>query len=187
MRSSLPTSLLAATALIGAGLLTAPGAAAGSSVDPSTLSPPPPPGATCQQDGRFVLCNTFVNEDPAGEQFDELPCGWLYVNGPDRRLGTRWYEAGVLVRRLVRQDVDQTLSLSPDGSGPTLKVTAHDSWWGLADGALAFHGNGVTISAPGAGVLAHIAGYDDLDGNHHGVLRWLDDPATAAAACTALT
>jgi hypothetical protein len=93
----------------------------------------------------------------------------------------------VLVRRLVRQDVDQTLSLSPDGSGPTLKVTAHDSWWGLADGALAFHGNGVTISAPGAGVLAHIAGYDDLDGDHHGVLRWLDDPATAAAACAALT
>jgi hypothetical protein len=96
-----------------------------------------------------VLCNTFVDEDPAGEQFEELPCGWLYINGPDHRLGTRWYEDGVLLRRLVRQDVDQTLSLSPDGSGPTLKVTAHDSWWGLADGALAFHGNGVTISAPG--------------------------------------
>jgi hypothetical protein len=93
---------------------------------------------------------------------------------------------GVLVRRFVRQDVEQTRSLSPDGSGPTLSVTAHDSWWGLED-PLVIHGLGFRVSAPGTGVIAVIAGLDDIEGNHHGVLRFIEDPAAATAACDALT
>jgi hypothetical protein len=177
---------LVAAGVLAASLVAAPAAMAGTTVDPSTLTPPPPAGATCQQDGRFVICRTYVNFEPMNEPEAVLPCGQTYISGLDQRLGTRWYQDGVLVRRLVRQDVNETLSLSPDGSGPTLSVTAHDSWWGLAD-PLVVHGLGYKVSAPGTGVIAVIAGLDDIEGNHHGVLRLIDDPAAAAAACDALT
>ena len=185
LRAVISASVVA-LGVLAASLMAAPAAVAGRSVDPSTLTPPPPPGATCQQNGRFVICHTFVDLDPVNEPDVLLPCGQTYLSGPDHRLGTRWYEDGVLVRRFVRQDVNQTLSLSRDGSGPTLSVTAHDSWWGLAD-PLVFHGLGYKVSAPGTGVIAVIAGIDDIEGNHHGVLRFIEDPAAAAAACDALT
>ena len=35
-----------------------PAAFAGASVDPDTLTPPPPPGARCSADGRYVICST---------------------------------------------------------------------------------------------------------------------------------
>ena len=108
-------------------------------------------------------------------------------DGPDHRLGTRWYDDGVLARRLVRQDTEQTLSLQPDGSGPALTVTQHDSWWGVSDDALVFHGNDVLVTAPGGGVVAHIAGLDELDGTHHGVLSWIEDPDVVPVVCAALT
>jgi hypothetical protein len=140
LRGVIRASLVAA-GVLAASVVAAPAAIAGAIVDPSTLTPPPPGGATCQQDGRFVICHTTANNDPVNEPDVVLPCGQTYISGADHRLGTRWYEDDVLVRRLVRQDVELTLSLSPDGSGPTLSVTAHDSWWGLAD-PLVVHGLG---------------------------------------------
>jgi len=179
---------LVAAVVLAASLLAAPAAVAGTIVDPSTLTPPPPAGATCQQDGRFVICHAELNSDAVNEPTDMvLPCGQIYVTGSDNRVSIRWYEDGVLVRRFVRQDVSLTLSLSPNGSGPTLSGTGHQNWWGLPDGPLAVHGLNTKVSAPGIGVIAIIAGYDDIEGNHHGVLRFIDDPAVAAAVCDALT
>jgi hypothetical protein len=169
-------------------LLAAPPAGARTVVDPSTLSPVPPAGADCWRTAPDdVVCHTFVNDDPIGEPALDLSCGTLYVTGPDHRLGTRWYSGGALQRRLVRQDVDQTVSLRPDMSGRTLHVEQHASWWGVSDDALVFHGNTLTISGPGVGVVAKVSGTDEVDGTHHGVLRLFDDPAVDAAMCAALT
>ncbi len=148
----------------------------------------PPAGATCWRTGPgAVRCDTFVFLESAGEPAVDLACGTVYVTGPDHRLGTRWYEAGLLARRLVRQDVEQTLSLHPDMSGRTLRVRQHDSRWGVSDDVLVFHGNGLLVSGPGVGVLAHIAGLDELDGTHHGTFSWLEDPDVAPRVCAALT
>jgi hypothetical protein len=181
----LATVVLSAAAAV---VLAAAPAGARAQIDPSTLSPVPPAGADCWGTGADdVVCHTFVNVDPVGEPALDLTCGTLYLTGPDHRLGTRWYSAGVLQRRLVRQDVDQTVSLQPDMSGRTLHVEQHASWWGVSDDALVFHGNTLTVSGPGVGVVAKVSGKDDLDGTHHGVIRLFDDPAVDAAMCAALT
>jgi hypothetical protein len=39
-----------------------PASAAPKSVDPDTLTPPPPPGAECQQTGTYIICHTFGDE-----------------------------------------------------------------------------------------------------------------------------
>jgi hypothetical protein len=49
------------------------------------------------------------------------------------------------------------------------------------------HGAEATVSAPGFGVIAHIAGLEDADEIHHGAFRFLDDPAVVARLCDALT
>lgn len=168
-------------------LLGAPPAGARVAVDPGTLSPVPPAGASCWRTSPgHVLCNTFVFIESDGEPVVDLSCGTVYVSGPDHRLGTRWYEGGTLVRRLVRQDSEQTLSLTPDMSGPTLRVQQHDSWWGVSDDALVFHGNGLLVTGPGFGVVAHMAGLDELDGTHHGTFSWLEDADVAPRVCAAL-
>ena len=73
-------SLLALFAVFAGGvmmLLAAP-AAAGPIVDPSTLQPEPP-NAVCREDGRQVICDTFLVEEVVNEpiaDFD-LPCGTI--------------------------------------------------------------------------------------------------------------
>ena len=56
------TAILALIALIGAAVP----AAAGSLVDPNTLQPVPP-NATCRDDGRQVICDTFIEESALNE------------------------------------------------------------------------------------------------------------------------
>ena len=72
---------------------TAP-AQAGSSVDPSTLQPVPPPGATCTQDGLWVICHTLVQIVRENEPVFELQCGQVYENSTDTLDGTRCTRTG---------------------------------------------------------------------------------------------
>jgi hypothetical protein len=178
-------------ALVG-GLLIAAPASAGPTVDPSTLTPPPPPGAECRLDGQWIICQTSVVIDQVNEPIGTvLPCGEIYDTSHDVRNGIRFYNAeGLLVKRFATQHSEGTWSLSPTGEGPTvdLRVTAN-SWTVLAvpgdesTEALTEHGNEVTISSPGSGVIVHIAGLNLPEGDHRGVFR----VEVAAELCAALT
>jgi hypothetical protein len=125
-----------------------------------------------------------------------VSCGTIYETSTDVRYGIRWYNAAdsIIVKRNVTQKVEGTWSLSPDGSGPTVIVTASDNWYDgnhadptdLESGTGASHGE-VTIRAPDVGVIVHIAGLDRTDEAHHGVFRFQEDPAVATKLCAALT
>jgi hypothetical protein len=179
-------------ALVGAGILALAGlvgmavpAAAGPLVDPDTLQPPPPPGA--------ALEFTPVNEPILDI---ELPCGTMYWTGTDVRSGIRWYNADdrKLVKRFVTRDTDSVVSLSPTGAGPTATLTQHSNWWTYyavpgdeSSGSGPARGNDLIISAPGYGVIVHIAGLSVPDETFHGTFRFPEDPEVAAELCAALT
>lgn len=179
------------------GLLIASPASAGPTVDPSTLTPPPPPDAQCQLNGQSIICQTSLVGDLVNEPIFELPCGQVYETSHDARSGIRFYNAnGLLEKRFVTQDVDGTWSLSPTGVGPTVNIRISDNWWIVlavpgdeSTGALTAHGNGFTASSPGFGVISHIAGLDLPDGSgHRGVSRFVEeDPEIATELCDALT
>jgi hypothetical protein len=166
---------------------------AGSLVDPSTLQPVPPPGAVCRADGQQTICHTGLRFDLVNEPVFDLPCGTVYETSIDVRRGIRWYDAdGKLTTRFVGQDAEGSLSLSPTGAGPTVTVTVHANWRNEysppgqdADSVPATsHGDGLTVRAPGVGVIAHIAGLDLPDGTHRGAIRGVDDPGPLCAALT---
>ena len=167
-------------------------ASAGALVDPSTLTPPPP-NATCCADGGKVICDTFVVEDLTNEPVFDLPCGTVYETSHYRGDGTRWYVNGLVVRRHVAMSLEGSWSLSPDGSGPTVKISGGWSgqtiWTTPGDTNSAVEtesGSDFKASAPGAGVIIHDAGLALPDGTHHGLAGDFDSPATAAALCAAL-
>jgi hypothetical protein len=192
-------------ALVGAGILTLAGlvgmaapAAAGPLVDPDTLQPPPPPGAECRLDGQRIICQTSLVIDQVNEPIGiVLPCGEIYDTSHDVRRGIRFYNSeGLLVKRFATQDSEGTWSLSPTGEGPTVDLRVNANWWIVLavpgdefTGALTQHGNEVTISSPGSGVILHIAGLDLPEGDHRGVFRIIEDaqPQVAADLCEALT
>lgn len=171
-------------------------ALAAATVDPSTLTPPPPEGSVCRADGQWIICETSVAFAPVNEPGDELPCGSIYQTGTDERVGIRWYTSGgLLAKRFVKQDVDLTWSLSPTGAGPVVSVSAHANWRNVYavlgsdpnTEPQPTHGLQLKISQPGVGVIAQIAGLGGKDETHHGVFRLFDDPAVASALCEALT
>ena len=119
-------------ALLAAGMLAAaaPSTFAGPpTVDPSTLQPEPPPGASCRLDGRFVICQTEFHEPFDAEPIVELPCGTLYQTSRDDREGIRWYEDGLIVRRFVSRHMSGYWSLSPTGEGPRVTIIGHSNFW----------------------------------------------------------
>jgi hypothetical protein len=187
-------------AALGAGialmLAAAAPALAGPTVDPSTLTPPPPPGAECRLDGRWIICQTSLVIEVVNEPIFELPCGQLYETSTDVRSGIRFYNAeGLLVKRFGTQDVEGRWSLSPTGEGPVVDIRVHANLWIIlavpgdeSTGELTQHGNEFTASSPGFGVIAHIAGLDLPEGDHRGVFRVVEeDPEVAAELCAALT
>src|SRR5262245_56200105 len=98
LRTLVGTGILALTGLIGV----AGPAAAGPLIDPNTLQPVPP-NATCRDDGRQIICDTFLEEfavDEPNSDFD-LPCGTIYETSYYRGDGTRWYEDRLAVKRHV--------------------------------------------------------------------------------------
>jgi hypothetical protein len=170
-------------------------AAASTVVDQSTLIPVPPPGAVCHADGPWTICHTEVSFPSLNDPVFDLPCGTVYLTGSDVRHGIRWYNSdNKIVKRFVTQDAEGTLSLLPQGAGPTVTVTAHDNWRNVytvpgdvSSGEQPTHGDVLTLQAPGFGVIAHIAGLNPDDPAGHGIVRSVDDPAVAAKLCAALT
>ena len=154
------------TLSMGASLLlaSAPASLAGS-VDPSTLQPPPPPGAKCHTAGNQVICDTVLNFDLENQPDFDLPCGTLYLTGTDYREGFRFYVDGLMVRRHVTGALNVTGSLSPSGDGPTIRLIARWNIWsvwpvpgGGDDDAIAIEkGPELEGDRPGAGVgLPHL-------------------------------
>jgi hypothetical protein len=189
--------LLALFAVIAGGVLIflAAPAAAGPVVDPSTLQPPPP-NAVCREDGRQVICDTFVDEIVVNEPIVdvELPCGTIYETSHFYGAGMRWYVDGLLVKRLVVADLHGTWSLSPTGAEPTVTISAHWSFWtflsvpgDLLTASEINHGSVFKATAPRFGVVVQEAGLASDDG-HHGLFRGFpDEPEIAARLCDALT
>lgn len=183
----------AGVALLAIGGLTATPAGAGPIVDPDTLQPAPPPGAECRADGRWTICHTGVVIDAVDEPAFDAPCGTIYETIHDVRRGIRWYnDDGQLVKRFVTQDAEGTWSLSPAADQPTASLSAHANWRNVyavpgddSTGPMVVHGDGLTVQAPGYGVIVHIAGLDLPDGEHRGVVRFGD--AELDKLCTALT
>jgi subtilisin family serine protease len=188
----------AVTLALAGGLLVAAPASAGPTVDPSTLTPPPPPGAECRLDGQWIICQTSLVIDQVNEPIGiVLPCGEIYDTSHDVRNSIRFYNSeGLLVKRFATQQSEGTWSLSPTGEGPTVDLRVNANWWIVlavpgdeSTGALTQHGNEVTISSSGSGVILHIAGLDLPEGDHRGVFRIIEDaqPQVAADLCEALT
>jgi hypothetical protein len=187
---------LAVTPVIASLVLAAP-TFAGPIVDPNTLQPVPP-NATCRDDGRQIICDTFVEESIVNEpiaDFD-LPCGTIYETSFFRGDGTRWYVDRLAVKRHVAASLDGTWSLSPTGAGPTVKISGHWSIWTVwttpgDDSTLVEYrssGNDFKVSAPGFGVILQNAGVTYADGTHHGVsAQFPFTPEVEATLCAALT
>ena len=197
-RATLLLAAMLATLLLACGAALA----APKSVDPKTLTPPPPPGAECKDTGNFILCQTFFDEPSlVNEPVFELSCGTVYETSNVHREGIRWYSPeGLLLRRFVTEDVQGTWSLSATGEGPTVGFFAHDNWTDVyttpgdeESVSTTYHGDSFTAMAPGYGVLFHIAGIDLPNGTHHGAggAFFIDDegnvdPEADAALCAAL-
>jgi hypothetical protein len=187
---------LAVTPVIASLVLAAP-TFAGPIVDPNTLQPVPP-NATCRDDGRQIICDTFLEEFAVNEpiaDFD-LPCGTIYETSFFRGDGTRWYVDRLAVKRHVAASLDGTWSLSPTGAGPTVKISGHWSIWTVwttpgDDSTLVEYrssGNDFKVSAPGFGVILQNAGVTYADGTHHGVsAQFPFTPEVEATLCAALT
>jgi hypothetical protein len=171
-------------------------ASAGAIVDPNTLQPVPP-NATCRDDGQQVICDTFVVEDLVNEPISDfdLPCGTIYETSHYRGDGTRWYVDRQVVKRHVAASLDGTWSLSPTGTGPTVRISGYWSIWTVwttpGDDSTAVEtgrGNDFKVSAPGFGVILHDAGLTYPDGTHHGLTAEFPfTPEVEAALCAALT
>lgn len=176
--------------------LMAPAAGAGTpTVDPSTLQPVPPPGASCRLDGRFVICHTELHQSFESEPVLDLPCGTIYETSRDDREGIRWYSNGLLVRRRVTAVLSGFWTLSVTGDAPHVAIGAHWNWWAIPavpggdmdTETITTHGNEFVAKAPDGRVIAHLAGLDLPDGTHRGVLHIPDDPEIAVTLCDALT
>ena len=196
MRRTIRLSVSAVLAVLTLITVLAPTASAGGIVDPNTLTPVPP-NATCRDDGRQIICDTFFVEDFVNEpiaDFD-LPCGTIYETSHYRGDGTRWYVDRLWVRRHVAASLEGTWSLSPTGARPTVNISGYWSVWTVlttpGDESTAVEtssGNDFKISAPGFGVILQDAGLTYADGTHHGIAGQIPfTPEVAAELCAALT
>jgi hypothetical protein len=183
---------LSLTTAAGLLLATVPASLAGS-VDPSTLTPPPPPGARCHTAGQQIICDTVLNFDLVNQPDFELPCGTMYLTGTDYRDGFRFYVDGLIVRRHVTGALNVTGSLSPTGDGPTIRLIARWNIWsvwpipgGGDDDAVAIE-RGLSLKAIGPGIDSDfaIAGQFDAQGNHTGLFTAFSDESMDAL-CEAL-
>ena len=193
---------IAALALVGAvapasAAPAAPASAAAVIVDPSTLTPEPPPGAVCRAAGVQVICQTSFESHVVNEPAFELPCGLVYDTADDVRRGIRWYTDGLLTQRYVFQQAVGHWSLSPTGDGRLAEVTAHVSWRNTDVDPFAPEeewpqttvGMGLKIQADDGGIVYQEAGRWNPEGEYNGHLRFgaFDSPEAQASICSALT
>jgi hypothetical protein len=172
-------------------------ASAGGLIDPSTLFPEPPPGATCRANGAGVICETTFNGSVQNEPAFTLPCGLVYETSDDVRRGIRWYVDGRLTQRFVFQNATGSWSLSPTGAGPSVTLIAHDDWQNRDIDASApgetwpttTHGMLLRITGPDGRQLFQYTGIERPDGSHSGLGAPpdVDSPQFQSAICNALT
>jgi len=179
--------------------------AAPNSVDPDTLTPPPPPGAECKGTGTYVICHTFGDESWANQPDFMLSCGTAYSTGSAHREGIRWYSSEwLLLKRFVKETGAGTISLSPTGEGPTVRFFGHFNYVdylatpGDFDSATTIErGLDTRMWLPGSGVMLRLAGifiFAPEGITHHGAGEFaLDEegnliipPKVDAALCEAL-
>ena len=189
-------TLVAAAAACLCSTVTAAPAMGQGSVDPSTLFPAPPPGATCRTTGQAVRCDTVFDGSVVAEPAFELPCGQVYETSTDVRRGIRWYVDGRLNRRLVFQNAQGSWSLSSTGAAPTVSWVAHASWQNVDIDADApeetwpttTHGLFIRVTDGAGRPLFQYAGLELPDGTHHGLGDWavFESPDVQADLCDAL-
>jgi hypothetical protein len=112
-------------ALAGGGI-----AAAREPVDPSTLNPAPPDffNATCQTQGRQIVCDLAFSDPPFFDEPSAIVCDGteLLVSQTRDVVGKRYYDAdGDLLRRHFREDF--TGSITNPVSGNSAEWVAHNS------------------------------------------------------------
>src|SRR5215217_7856259 len=192
-------------ALILAAIAADTASAAPRTVDPDTLTPPPPPGAECKQTGNYVICRGSFDESWANEPDSLLSCGRAYSTGSEHGEFTFRYSDGLLVRIFFKGTDSGTWSLSPTGEGPTVRFVSHRNSVilfavpGDFDSATEIeHGMDFRIWRPGSGVMMHLAGIfvfaPDGGVTHHGAGELAIDedgnlvipPKDDAALCEAL-
>jgi hypothetical protein len=144
-------------------------------VDPALMQPPL--NATfgpwqCWQTGTGITC--------AGERslaWQGVETGFVcdgrpvYTTGTDVRSQRRYGDAaGLALRTMQHVDIRETLTLSPDGSGPALAGTAHfeEQFHYLVPGDLASRtdrssGLDVHVTGPGVGLVIHDVGLKTFD------------------------
>ena len=186
MRPTLLIPVIAAAIAAPAG---GPGASAHTLVDPTTLTPPLKPFRVCYDDGVRVKCDTsgpsIVYDHEPGL---ELSCGTVYLTGTEDTKAVRWYDADLLlVERNAVDTLRGTLSLSPDGSGPSAGIAADFSWHeafpvpgDLDSDVEVSHGSYVRIQ--GLGAIGMDAGTFKEDGSFWGHAGE-GSPETDAALC----
>jgi hypothetical protein len=168
----------------------APATQARSLVDPATLTPPAQSDAVCYEiGGGSTQCDIYVLLEWANEPAFELPCGLVYETRYDERFVTRWFQDGLLVRRLVHQRAEGTWSLSATGTAPLVTFVSQTNWGevyttpGDPNSNVGHQrGTDLLVMGPDGGVIAHISGRthgpdEDFDG------RFVFDDA---AVCQAL-
>lgn len=166
---------------------------AGNSVDPNTLTPPPP-NAVCHESGHQIICDTYIDDNLVNEPVADLQCGTIYETSHYHGAGTRWYVNRLVDHRHVAASYEGTWSLSPTGAGPVVRVSGHYStqtvWTTPGDASTetetSISGGDFKLSAPGFGVIMISAGLTDADGEHHGIAFDFTQEV-ADEVCAALT
>jgi hypothetical protein len=184
-------SILVSIVLVACSLGLAGPAAARTSVDPTSLTPPLKPTRVCWELGPYVQCDT--SDDHVFDSGDdgELRCGTLYSFGERTSHSIRWYQDGLIVRRQIQQSERGFFSLSADGSGPTVEWQRDFSWNeefaipGDIDSAIRVY-KGTTLRVPALGGSLMEAGWALPDSD---ILRgrFVDDEAAANLLCPLLT
>jgi hypothetical protein len=171
-------------ALVLSAFSSVPASAAGrTSVDPATLTPVPPPGATCwyTTNPHDVTCKTFKDFNADKQPVLSVACGTVYETSRDHRDGLRHYVNGLAVRRFVDEEMSGTWSLAPDGSGRIVRISS--DWWSTSvwttpgdDNTVheTFHGLQYRASAPGLGNAIFWYGTVHPDGTTVGIKNGID-------------
>jgi hypothetical protein len=202
LRRSLMVCVLA---LILAATAAGTASAAPRTVDPDTLTPPPPPDAECKQTGGDVICHGSFDDARANQPDSLLSCGRAYSTGSEHGEYTLRYSDGLLVKIFFKGTDAGTWSLSPTGEGPTIRFASHRNSVTLFavpgdfDSATEIeHGLDFRMWRPGSGVMLRLAGIfvfaPDDSVTHHGAGELAIDeegnliipPKADAALCEAL-
>jgi hypothetical protein len=173
------------TLAVAIGGLAVASVAAGAIVDPSTLTPEPPPGSTCVADGAWVRCDGSSVDVLVNSPSLELPCGLTYETATDSRRRVAWYRDGLLDHRSVHATYRGSVSLSSTGSGPSAGASGNWSWSVVyttpgddSTGILMSHGNQLRVD--GMGRSFRITGvFKDNDAIHHGLFTFDDESMQA--------